>query len=69
MLLAVGGDAFWWSLVSPALMLFLLFRVSGIPLTEKNALRSRGDAYRRYQETTSIFIPLPPRIPPTETTS
>ena len=43
--------------ISPALMLYFLLRVTGIPATEAQALRSRGDDYRRYQETTSSFIP------------
>jgi len=44
-------------LISPALILFLLFRVSGIPATEEQAIRSKGEAYRKYQQTTSAFIP------------
>lgn len=48
---------------SPLLMLYLLFRVTGIPATEAQAIRSRGDDYRRYQETTSAFIPWFPRGP------
>jgi steroid 5-alpha reductase family enzyme len=62
----------WWTyvligrfdpvtLVGPAAMLLLLFRVTGIPYTEQQALRTRGDAYREYQRTTSAFIPWPPR--------
>ena len=47
--------------ISPAIMLFLLFRVTGIPETEAQAIRSRGDAYRRYQQTTSVFVPWLPR--------
>jgi steroid 5-alpha reductase family enzyme len=38
-------------------MLYLLFQVTGIPLTEKHSLESRGDAYRAYQRRTSRFIP------------
>ena len=45
----------------PALMLFFLLRVTGIPATEAQALRSKGDAYRDYQRRTSAFVPLPPR--------
>jgi steroid 5-alpha reductase family enzyme len=45
----------------PAVMLFLLFRVTGIPATEAHALRSRGEAYRDYQRTTSAFVPWVPR--------
>jgi steroid 5-alpha reductase family enzyme len=49
------------ALLSPALILYFLFRVTGIPATEAQALRSRGDEYRRYQETTSAFVPWLPR--------
>ena len=55
------GD--WRVWTSPALMLYFLFRVTGIPATEAQALRSRGAAYRRYQDEVSVFIPLPPRRP------
>lgn len=47
--------------IGPALLLASIFKVTGIPATEAQALRSRGDAYRRYQETTSVFVPLPRR--------
>ena len=47
----------WTAVICPALMLFFLFRVTGIPATEAQALRSRGEEYRRYQETTSAFVP------------
>jgi steroid 5-alpha reductase family enzyme len=48
-------------LISPALMLFLLLRVSGIPPAEAQALRTRGEEYREYQRTTSPFVPWFPR--------
>jgi steroid 5-alpha reductase family enzyme len=38
-------------------MLFFLFRVTGIPATEAQALRSRGYEYVQYQQTTSAFVP------------
>ena len=47
----------WTSVACPLLMLFFLFRVTGIPMTEEQALRSRGDDYREYQRTTSAFFP------------
>ncbi|MEI6862226.1 MAG: DUF1295 domain-containing protein, partial [Verrucomicrobiota bacterium] len=47
----------WVAVVGPASMLWLLLRVTGIPLTEQQAIRSKGDAYRRYQQTTSAFVP------------
>lgn len=37
----------------PLLMLYFLFRVTGIPMTEAQALKSRGEAYREYQRRTS----------------
>lgn len=60
-LLAVGSP--WWALtlVGPALMAFFLFKVTGIPATEAQALVSRGEDYRDYQRTTSAFIPWFPK--------
>jgi steroid 5-alpha reductase family enzyme len=49
-----------WALLSPGLMLYFVVYVTGIPATEAQALRTRGEAYRRYQETTSAFVPWPP---------
>lgn len=49
----------WTSIICPLIMLYLLFKVTGIPLTEEQSIRSKGDAYREYQRTTSAFIPLP----------
>ena len=51
----------WVGLVSPALILYFLLGVTGIPATEEQALRSRGDQYREYQKTTSAFIPWFPK--------
>jgi steroid 5-alpha reductase family enzyme len=47
----------WIAILSPLSILYLLLRVTGIPMTEKQGLRSKGDAYRRYQQTTSAFVP------------
>jgi steroid 5-alpha reductase family enzyme len=47
----------WVTVYCPLLMLFFLFRVTGIPATEEQALRTKGDAYREYQRTTSAFVP------------
>ncbi|HSN17114.1 MAG TPA: DUF1295 domain-containing protein [Gammaproteobacteria bacterium] len=58
--LAVFASASPWggsAVVCPLLMLFFLFKVTGIPATEAQALRSKGEAYRRYQRTTSAFVP------------
>jgi len=59
--LAVGSHYFWLSLLGPVLMFAFLYRVSGIPWTEQQSLRSRGDDYRRYQQQVSAFFPWPPK--------
>lgn len=59
--LAVGSGLFWLSLGGPVLMFAFLYRVSGIPWTEAQAERSRGEDYRRYQREVSAFFPWPPR--------
>ncbi|MGB5260775.1 MAG: DUF1295 domain-containing protein [Gammaproteobacteria bacterium] len=53
--LAAGG---WWSVLSPVLMTFLLLRVSGVSLLEKDIVERRP-AYRDYIERTNAFIPGP----------
>ena len=50
----------WIGWIVPAGLLYLLFKVTGIPATERQALRSRTD-YADYQRTTSAFAPLPPK--------
>jgi steroid 5-alpha reductase family enzyme len=45
------------SVISPALMLYFLFKITGIPAAEEQAIRSKGEAYREYQRTTSAFVP------------
>jgi len=56
-LFACGSPWGWISLTSPACILYFLLGVTGIPMTEQQSLRSKGDAYRRYQRTTSAFVP------------
>jgi steroid 5-alpha reductase family enzyme len=51
----------WITLVCPLTMLYLLLKVTGIPLTEKHSLESRGEAYRDYQRSTSRFVPWFPK--------
>ena len=53
----------WIAIIGPASILYLLLRVTGIPMTEEQSIRSRGDAYRRYQQTTSAFVPWFPKEP------
>ncbi len=60
-ILGFGLPGFWLTLVGPALMLFFLLKITGVPPAEASSLASRGDAYREYQRTTSMFFPWPPR--------
>ena len=53
----------WLAILSPLSILWLLLRVTGIPMTEEQNIRSKGDAYRRYQRTTSAFVPWIPKRP------
>lgn len=60
-LFACGSSGGWLGFYAPAIILFLLLKVTGIKPTEESAVRRKGDAYREYQRTTSAFIPLPRR--------
>ena len=60
-LFAIGSPYGYLALSSPILILFFLFRITGIPATEAQALRTKGEEYRRYQQTTSAFVPWFPR--------
>ncbi|MEN8801697.1 MAG: DUF1295 domain-containing protein [Thiogranum sp.] len=55
--LAAGG---WWAILSPLLMTFLLLRVSGVALLEKD-IAERRPAYRAYIDRTNAFVPGIPR--------
>ncbi|MBA3451758.1 MAG: DUF1295 domain-containing protein [Deltaproteobacteria bacterium] len=62
---AVYGLAFGaWGLIAlapQALLLTSILFVTGIPPTEMQSIRSRGDAYRAYQKRVSKFVPWPPK--------
>ena len=60
-LFALASPWGWLGLIGPACILWLLLRVTGLPTTEAQSLRSRGDAYRRYQARTSAFVPWFPK--------
>lgn len=56
-LFACSSPYGWISVICPITIIFLLFKVTGIPLTEEQAIRSKGEAYKEYQRTTSVFVP------------
>lgn len=43
--------------LSPMIMYYILNYVTGIPMLEELAVKTKGDSYRHYQQTTSAFIP------------
>ena len=60
-LIAVTAPWGWLAFAAPVLILYLVLFVTGVPSAEESSLRSRGDAYRRYQAQTSVFVPWPPK--------
>ena len=56
---SLGSPYGYTSIICPTLMLYFLTKVTGIPYTEIQSVRSKGQAYIEYQRTTSAFIPLP----------
>ena len=60
-LIASAAPWGWIGWIAPALILYLVLRVTGVPPAEVQALRSRGEDYRRYQHETSPFVPWFPR--------
>jgi len=60
-LLSIGSPWWWLSLAGPLLMLVSLRWITGIPYTEAQALRTRGEDYRAYQREVSEFFPWFPR--------
>lgn len=63
-LLAVGSPMWWLAWTGPVVMFLFLRFVSGIPFTEQQALRTRGDDYRAYQRETSMLFPWFPKKSP-----
>jgi steroid 5-alpha reductase family enzyme len=59
--LATGATNGWLALSGPALMFIFLRFLSGIPFTEAQALRSRGEDYRDYQRCTPMLFPWFPK--------
>jgi steroid 5-alpha reductase family enzyme len=58
---ALGSPLGCATIYCPALMLYFLLRVTGIPLTERQSLKSKGEKFRAYQRTTSMFVPWFPK--------
>lgn len=54
---ALGSPYGYIAIVCPLSIAYLIFNITGIPMTEEQSLRSKGEAYKRYQQTTSVFVP------------
>ncbi|HVT04889.1 MAG TPA: DUF1295 domain-containing protein, partial [Thermoanaerobaculia bacterium] len=57
--IACGSPWGWTTIYCPVGMLYLLLKVTGVPMAEEQSLASRGDEYRQYQKTTNKFFPGP----------
>jgi steroid 5-alpha reductase family enzyme len=58
---ALAAPFGWLAVYCPALMLYFLLRVTGIPMTERLSLQSKGEAFAAYQRRTSAFVPWFPK--------
>ena len=58
--LAWGMDLWWLTLGAPLVMAFLLMKMSGVPLLEKEMMQRKA-GYAEYVRRTSALIPWPPR--------
>jgi len=47
----------WLAVICPISIGYLIFKVTGIPMTEEQSIRSKGELYKEYQRTTSAFVP------------
>ena len=61
MAFALPAGNWWATLIGPLVMGWALVKITGIPPAEAQALATRGEDYRLYQQTTSAFFPWPPR--------
>jgi steroid 5-alpha reductase family enzyme len=54
---ALSSEYGWISIICPLLMYHFLVNVTGIKYTEEHMLATRGEAFRKYIEATSAFVP------------
>lgn len=60
-LIGYGSDLWWLTWTGLIVVYVFITRITGVPYTEQQSIRSRGDAYRQYQKKTSMFFPMPPK--------
>jgi steroid 5-alpha reductase family enzyme len=54
---SVSSPYGWIAIICPLGIGYLIFKVTGIPMTEEQAIRSKGELYKEYQRSTSVFVP------------
>lgn len=59
-LMGAGGPYDYLLWLAPLIMLVFLVFLTGIPFSEQQAMRTRGDEYRIYRQQTSAFFPWKP---------
>lgn len=59
--LALGSPIWWLAWSGPVVMYVFLRWISGVPYSEAQALRTRGEDYRDYMRSTPMLIPWFPR--------
>lgn len=62
--LAAGSPIGWLAWLGPVVMFIFLRWISGIPYTEAQSLRTRGEDYLQYQRTTPMLFPWFPKSDP-----
>lgn len=62
-LIGFSLSGMWWSFVGPAILTFLLIKVSGVPMLED--LLAKRPGWSEYAARTPAFFPRPPRQPHT----
>lgn len=55
---ALSASYGWLAIISPLTLYLIMTKLTG-PITEKGSVASKGQAYEQYQQTTSMFFPLP----------
>lgn len=56
-IISLGSGPFYYMLIGPLTITFLIFFVSGIPMLEKKYLNN--PVFEEYKKRTSVFLPLP----------
>ena len=57
-LLAITGSWGWLAVFAPMTMLFFILKVTGIPPTERQAIKSRGEALSKVSNDNQCFFPV-----------